>query len=183
MKAVFMCVISKMKRKRIPNLILGICILITTVLLVNAFILLRELNTIFDRAYEDMNGPQMCCLWSNEMFSTDTVRQYLDGWQEEMTYQITEKTKTIDYIEKDGVKLSNGILLELPEAVDCYMLFPKMSDGEMPEMLGENEIWITTKPVFTNFLQGDMTGNFLLLHQSQTERTLQAFCDLLLEQF
>lgn len=136
MKAVFICVISKMKRKRVPNLILGICILITTVLLVNTFILLRKLNTIFDRAYEDMNGAQMSCLWSNEMFSTNTVRQYLDNWQGETTYQITEKTKTIDYMEKDGVGLSNGILLELPETVDCNMLSPKISDDEVPEMPG-----------------------------------------------
>ncbi len=160
MKTVFMCAISKMKRKRVPNLILGICILITTVLLVNALILLKELNTIFDRAYEDMNGPQMCCLWSNEMFSPDTVRQYLDNWQEEMTYQITEKTKTIDYIEKDGVKLSNGILLELPKTVDCDMLSPKVPDGETPEMPGQNEIWITTK--MANIL-GLKTGDSITL--------------------
>lgn len=145
MQAVFRCAISKLRRKRVPNLLLGICILITTALFVNALILLRELNTIFDKAYEEMNGPQMCCLWNNELLSPDVVRKYLNRWQEEMEYQITEHTKTIDYMEKDGTRLSNGILLELPEIIDGDMLSPRILNGERPEMPGKNEIWITTK--------------------------------------
>lgn len=35
LKVVFMCALSKIKRKRVPNLLLGICIVITTALLVN----------------------------------------------------------------------------------------------------------------------------------------------------
>ena len=145
MQAVFRCAISKLRRKRVPNLLLGICILITTALFVNALILLRELNTIFDKAYEEMNGPQMCCLWNNELLSPDVVRKYLNRWQEEMEYQITEHTKTIDYMEKDGTRLSNGILLEFPEIIDGDMLSPRILNGERPEMPGKNEIWITTK--------------------------------------
>lgn len=145
MKTALMCAWAKLKRKKIPNLLLGICILMTTALLVNAFILLKELNPIFDRAYEEMNGPQLCCLWSNEMFHPDIVRNYMDGWQEEVTYQITENTKTIDYIEKDGIKLSNGILLELPWTAGESLLSPKILDGKTPEMPAQNEVWITTK--------------------------------------
>lgn len=140
-----MCALAKLRRKKVPNLFLGICILITAALLVNAFILLKELNTIFDRAYEEMDGPQMCCLWGNEMIPPDIVRQYLDGQREEFSYQITENTKTIDYIEKDGVKLSNGILLELPKAMDNDMLSPKILDKRLAEAPGKNEVWITTK--------------------------------------
>lgn len=145
MKASFMCALAKLRRKKIPNLLLGICILITTTLFVNAIIMLKELNTIFDRAYEEMDGPQMCCLWSSEMILPDVVRKYLDDLPEEFVYQITEDTKTIDYMEKDGVRLSNGILLELPEAMNGDMLSPKILDGKKPRMPGKNEIWITTK--------------------------------------
>lgn len=70
---------------------LGICILLTAVLLVNALILLKELDTVFDRAYEAMNGPQMCCLWSSELIPPDAVRQYLDG-QTELLYYLREQS-------------------------------------------------------------------------------------------
>lgn len=140
-----MCALGKLQRKKISNLLLGICIVITAALLVNALILLRELNAIFDRAYEAMDGPQMCFLWNRKMISIDDVGQYLEGLQEEFTYQITEHTKTIDYIEKNGVKLSNGILLELPETVESPMLSPKILDRENIKMPGQNEIWVTAK--------------------------------------
>lgn len=145
MKAGLMCALAKLRRKKVPNLFLGICIMLTAALLVNAFVLLKELTAIFDRAYEEMDGPQMCCLWSNEMIPPDIVRQYLDGCSEGFAYQITENTKTIDYIEKDGVKLSNGILLELPETMNSDMLSPKIPDGEVAKMPGKNEVWITKK--------------------------------------
>ncbi|MDE5932342.1 MAG: ABC transporter permease, partial [Lachnospiraceae bacterium] len=121
MKAGFICGLAKLRRKKIPNLFLGICVVLTAALLVNAIVLLKELNAIFDRAYEEMEGAQLCCLWSNEMFSPDFVRAYLDDSPEDFEYQITENTKTIDYIEKDGIKLSNGILLELPERIERDM--------------------------------------------------------------
>ncbi|WP_217960012.1 hypothetical protein [Acutalibacter muris] len=47
--------------------------------LYNGEIFTAETATVFDRAYEEMNGPQMCCLWSSELIPPDTVRQYLDG--------------------------------------------------------------------------------------------------------
>ncbi|MCH5264540.1 MAG: FtsX-like permease family protein [Lachnospiraceae bacterium] len=145
MKAGFMCGLAKLRRKKIPNLFLGICILITAALFANALVLLRELNTIFDKAYEEMEGAQICCLWSNEIVSSDFVREYLEHSQEEFEYQITEDTKTIDYMKKDGVTLSNGILLELPERIGRDMLSPKISDASEPDMPGKGEVWITTK--------------------------------------
>lgn len=144
MKAGLMCALAKLRRRKVPNFFLGICILLTAMLLVNALILLKELDTVFDRAYEEMDGPQMCCLWSNELIPADTVKEYLDRWTG-LLYQITENTKTIDYIEKDGTRLSNGILLELPERINSDMLSPKMLGNEEPDMPGKNEIWITTK--------------------------------------
>lgn len=153
-----MCGMAKLKRRKIPNLLLGICILVTAALLVNAFVFLRELDAIFDRAYEGMEGAQMCCLWSKGVVSCEDVRQYMETSSEGLEYQITENTKTIDYVEKDGVKLSNGILLELPQLLPKEqgaqeireeggegLLSPKMSDGSKVEMPGEGEIWITTK--------------------------------------
>lgn len=145
MKAGLMCGLAKLRRKKVPNLLLGISILITAALSVNALILMKELNTIFDRAYEEMDGTHMCCLWSNEMIPPDIVRQYMDKWNEESVYQITENTKTIEYIEKDGMKLSNGIVLELPKTLDNDMLSPKILDKEDLKMPGPNEIWITAK--------------------------------------
>ncbi|MCM1155349.1 MAG: ABC transporter permease [Roseburia sp.] len=144
MKAVLLCALAKLRRKKIPNLLLWLCIFIMTVLLVNVFILLKELDTIFDRAYEEMAGPQMCCLWSREVISPDAVSQYLDSWREDLFFQITDNTKTIEYMEKDGVKLSNGILLELPEMIDEDMISPRISGGEI-QMPGRGEIWVTTK--------------------------------------
>lgn len=145
MKTVFMCALAKLRRKKLPNILLGICILITTALLVNALLLRNELDTIFDRAYENMAGPQMCCLWDRGTVPPDTVRQYLNGRREIAAFEITENTKTIDYIEKDGIKLSNGILLELPETPDYDMLSPRILRGETSELPGRNEIWVTTK--------------------------------------
>lgn len=145
MKTYFICGLAKLRRKKIPNFFLGICIMITAALLVNASVLLKELNTIFDRAYEEMEGAQMCCLWSKERFSPNIVKQYLENLQEEFKYQITENTKTIDYIEKDGIKLSNGILLELPEVVSKDMLSPKILEESKLVMPGKDEIWITAK--------------------------------------
>lgn len=145
MNVSFMCGLAKLRRKKFPNLFLGICIAITAALLVNALVLLKELNAIFDRAYEGMEGAQICALWSKEMFSPDFVRKYLDNSPEQFGYQITDRTKTIDYIEKDGIKLSNGILLELPAKIGKDMLSPKISDTLVPDMPGKGEIWITTK--------------------------------------
>ncbi len=145
MKITFLCALAKLRRKKIPNLLLVTCMMITTALLVNAFILLKELNTLFDRAYEEVGGPQICCLWSKEILPADTVREYLEGWQETLAFQITENTKTVDYIEKDGQKLSNGILLELPETFQGELLSPKMPQGESLPLPGENEVWITAK--------------------------------------
>ncbi len=145
MKAGLICGLAKLRRKKIPNLLLGICILITAALLVNALILLKELNSIFDRTYEEMTGTHMCCLWSNEMIPPDIVRQYMNEWGDDLVYQITENTKTIEYIEKDGMKLSNGIVLELPETLNSDMLSPKILDTENLEMPRQNEIWITAK--------------------------------------
>ena len=138
-------------------MLLGSCILITAALLVNALVFLQELDTIFDRAYEGMKGAQMCCLWNKEVVSGEEVRQYMERSSEGLSYQITENTKTIDYIEKDGVKLSNGILLELPETIskakesqeilpdgEC-LLSPGNLDGSEWEMPGRDEIWITDK--------------------------------------
>ena len=166
MKASFMCGLAKLRRKKIPNLFLGICIVITAALLVNAFVLLKELNALFDRAYEEMEGAQLCALWSNEMFSPDFVREYLNHSPEEFEYQITENTKTIDYIERDGVKLSNGILLELPEKIGRDMLSPKMSDTSEPDMPGQGEIWITTKPA--NILKLNKGDEFSLQFADQS---------------
>ena len=91
MKVSFTCAMAKLRRKKVPNLFLGICILLTAALLVNALILLKELDTVFDRAYEAMNGPQMCCLWSSELIPPDAVRQYLDG-QTELLYYLREQS-------------------------------------------------------------------------------------------
>lgn len=140
-----MCALAKLRRKKVPNLFLGICILITAALLVNALILWNELDTVFDRAYEEMDGPHMCCLWNRERISPDTVRQYLDTEGGDISYQITEHTKTIDYMEKDGVKLSSGILLELSKPSEGGMLSPRLQEGEGAEQPGKNQIWITTK--------------------------------------
>ncbi|WP_243127697.1 ABC transporter permease [Schaedlerella arabinosiphila] len=145
LKTIFICGLAKLRRKKVPSLLLGICIMLTAALFVNAFILLKELNTVFDRAYEGMEGPQMCCLWSRGMVNADSVRQYLEDSAEKMEYQITEQTKTIEYIEKDGVKLSNGILLELPETLGREMLSPKIMDEAGIEMPQKGEIWITPK--------------------------------------
>ena len=145
MKTIFICGLAKLRRKKVPSLLLGICIMLTAALFVNAFILLKDLNTVFDRAYEGMEGPQMCCLWSRGMVNADSVRQYLEDSAEKMEYQITEQTKTIEYIEKDGVKLSNGILLELPETLGREMLSPKIMDEAGIEMPQKGEIWITPK--------------------------------------
>ena len=62
MKAGILCGLAKLKRRKLPNLLLGTCILITAALLVNALVFLKELDAIFDRAYEGMKGAQMCCL-------------------------------------------------------------------------------------------------------------------------
>ena len=59
MKAGLMCGLAKLRKKKIPNLLLGICVALTAALLVNAFVLLRELNIIFDRAYEGMEGAHL----------------------------------------------------------------------------------------------------------------------------
>lgn len=124
-----------------------------TALMVNAAIILTELDTIFDRAYEEMNGPQLCCLWSKTAVSPDIVRQYLEDSPEKFDYQITENTRTIDYIEKDGTKLSNGILLELPNTEDQtgQMLSPVILDGSKSntslesQMPAKDEVWVTAK--------------------------------------
>ncbi|MCI8418751.1 MAG: FtsX-like permease family protein [Lachnospiraceae bacterium] len=160
MKTVFLCALGKLRRKKVPHLLLGICILITTALLGNALILLNQLNAIFDRAYEEMAGPHLCCLWSKEVIPTDTVQEYLKGWQENLTFQITENTKTIDYIEKDGRKLSNGILLELPKTIHGDRLSPKMLGSKALPMPGENEIWVTTKMAQ---ILGVKTGDHVVL--------------------
>lgn len=144
MKASLICALAKLKRRKVPNLFLGVCIFLAAALLVNALILLKELDTLFDRAYEEMDGPQMCAIWSDELIPLDAVRNYLDH-RAGLSHQITENTKTVDYIEKDGTRLSNGILLELPERIDKDMLSPKMLDGEEADMPGKDEIWITTK--------------------------------------
>ena len=131
MKTSLMCGLAKVKRRKVPNLLLGVCIMVMAALMVNAVIILTELDTIFDRAYEEMDGPQLCCLWSKTAVPPDIVRQYLDHSPEKFDYQITENTRTIDYIEKDNTKLSNGILLELPNTEDQtgQMLSPVIPDG------------------------------------------------------
>ncbi len=79
MKAVIMCGFAKIKRRKIPSLLLGICITITAALLVNALVFVRESEAIFDRAYEEMEGPQMCCLWNKEVVSCSDVKEYMDA--------------------------------------------------------------------------------------------------------
>lgn len=158
MRASIMCGLAKVKRRKIPNLLMGICIMITAALLVNAVVFLKELDVIFNRAYEGMEGAQMCCLWSKGAVSCDAVEEYLEGSSQDFHYQITENTKTIDYIEKDGVKLSNGILLELPKDIHrgweleentpsskISLLSPKILEDSEAEMPKKDEIWITTK--------------------------------------
>lgn len=66
-----MCGLAKVKRRKVPNLLLGVCIIVMAALMVNAVIILTELDTIFDRAYEEMDGPQLCCLWSKAAVSPD----------------------------------------------------------------------------------------------------------------
>ena len=56
MRASIMCGLAKVKRRKIPNLLMGICIMITAALLVNAVVFLKELDVIFNRAYEGMEG-------------------------------------------------------------------------------------------------------------------------------
>ena len=107
-KTIFMCGLAKLRRKKLPGLLLGICILFTAALLVNALILLKELNPVFDRAYEGMEGAQLCGLWNHGMVSSDRVRQYLEDSPEDLAYQITENTKPVEYMEKDGVRLGRS---------------------------------------------------------------------------
>ena len=145
MRVCFVCGLKKMGRKKISGFLLGVCIAITATLSVNALTLILKMDAVFDTAYEEMGGAHVCCLWSNEMFSTDYVREYLESLQGGFAYQITEHTKTIDYMEKDGIRLSNGILLELPETIPEDMLSPKLSGDEKPDMPGRGEVWITKK--------------------------------------
>lgn len=166
MKTGFLCALAKLRKNKIPSLLLGICICIAAALLVNAFVLLQKLDTIFDRAYEEMNGPQLCGLWSQKSIPLYTVTDYLDCWKENISYQITENTKTIDYIEKNGKKLSNGILLELPGAIEKEMLSPKMLDQKKIREPGKNEIWITTK--IANILGLEIGDDLILQLAGQT---------------
>ena len=148
MKASMMCGLAKLKKRKIPSLLLGICIAITAALLVNALVLVTESERIFDRAYEEMEGAQMCCLWKSGAVSCDIVKEYMEDVSEELDYQLTENTKTVDYIEKDGVKLSNGILAELPENLSSgqeLLLSPKLLGESEAEMPGKDEIWVTVK--------------------------------------
>lgn len=102
MKAVLLCVASRLKRKTVPHLLLGLCVLLTAALCANAFTLRGQLNPAFDRAYAEMDGPHLCCLWNHETIPPDEVRAYMDGWRDRLTYQVTERTKTIDYMENGG---------------------------------------------------------------------------------
>lgn len=148
MKASMMCGLAKLKKRKIPSLLLGICIAITAALLVNALVMVTESERIFDRAYEEMEGAQMCCLWKSGAVSCDIVKEYMEDVSEELDYQLTENTKTVDYIEKDGVKLSNGILAELPENLSSgqeLLLSPKLPGESEAEMPGKDEIWVTVK--------------------------------------
>lgn len=145
MKTGWMCGLAKLRKKKLSGILLGMCIAMTAALLVNTLVMLKKVNVIFDKAYEEMGGAHLCCLWSHEMFALDYVKGYLDNLHREFTYQITENTKTIEYIEKDGIKLSNGILLELPKTLEQDMLSPRVSDDLGINMPGEGEIWITTK--------------------------------------
>ena len=141
--------------------------MITAILSLNALIFLKELNGIFDRAYEEMEGPQMCCLWNREIVSSDSVKQYMKNSKNDLEYQITENTKTVEYIEKDGIRLSNGILLELPEHISREMISPKISDKSEPEMPKKGEIWITTK--MANILNAKVGDNISLQLADQSE--------------
>lgn len=165
MKSVLLCGLAKFRRKKVPNFFLGVCIIMMSALFVNALVLLKELNVVFDRAYEAMEGAQLCCLWSREMFSPEMVKQYLDDLPEDFRYQITENTKTVDYIEKDGKKLSNGILLELPQALEDNMISPKVLEQSELNQPQKDEIWITTK--IANIL-GLRTGDELSLQLAES---------------
>ena len=144
MRTILMCALAKLKRRKLPNLLLGVCILLTAALLGNALTMVMDLDGLFDEAYREMDGPQLCCLWSREAVPVDKVRQYLDAWQEG-AYQITSNTKTVDYLEREGVRLSNGILLELPQEAEDHMLSPKSLDGGKLKFPGRGEVWVTTK--------------------------------------
>ena len=139
-----MCALAKLKRRKLPNLLLGACILITAALLGNALTIVMDLDGLFDRAYQGMDGPQLCCLWSRQTVPVEEVRQYLDSRQG-VSYQVTENTKTVDYLERDGARLSNGILLELPQGADGNMLSPKSLDGKGLGLPGTGEVWVTAK--------------------------------------
>lgn len=145
MRACFVCGLKKLGRKKVSGFLLGACIAVTAALSVNALTLILKMDAVFDTAYEEMGGAHLCCLWDNEMFSTDYVREYLEGLQGGFAYQITEHTKTVMYMEKDGIRLSNGILLELPETIPENMLSPKLPEGEAPDMPGKGQVWITKK--------------------------------------
>lgn len=145
MRACFVCGLKKLGRKKSSGFLLGACIAITAALFVNALTLILKMSAVFDSAYEEMGGAHLCCLWSNEMFSADYVREYLEGLQGGFAYQITEHTKTVAYMEKDGIRLSNGIVLELPERIPEDMLSPKLPGDAKPDMPGKGEVWITKK--------------------------------------
>lgn len=178
MKAVLLCGLAKLRRKKIPFFLLGSCILITAALLVNALILLHDLTAVYDRAYEKMDGPHLCCLWSHETIPTDTVRQYLDSLPNTFTWQITENTKTVEYMEKDGVRLANGILLELPKtAADQDMLSPRIPEGETLTIPGKHEIWITAKMANILHLNTGDDITLQLADQSVQARVVQIVAD------
>lgn len=145
MRACFVCGLKKLGRKKTSGFLLGICIAITAALSVNALTLILKMDAVFDSAYEEMGGAHLCCLWSNDMFSADYVRGYLEGLQGGFAYQITEHTKTVAYMEKDGIRLSNGIVLELPERIPEDMLSPKLPGDAKADMPGKGEVWITKK--------------------------------------
>ena len=77
MRTILMCALAKLKRRKLPNLLLGVCILLTAALLGNALTMVMDLDGLFDEAYREMDGPQLCCLWSREAVPVDKVRQYL----------------------------------------------------------------------------------------------------------
>lgn len=139
-----MCARGKLKRRRLAGLLLGACILITTALLGNALTVATEMEGLFDRAYQEMDGPQLCCLWGRQAVTAEEIREYLDSWPG-VVYQITDSTKTVDYIEREGVKLSNGILLELPQGTGGHRLSPKSLDGRALGLPGPGEVWVTAK--------------------------------------
>lgn len=145
MRSSLIIAIEKIKKRKIQNLLIGIIIASSALLLSTSIGIMLSMNKPIDTMFADAKSSHDMAIFSTKNYDADKLRKWWDSQGEVDKTQLYKHLSLGPDIKVNGKKLSNKyfFLCELPENKGDIDNF-KMVQGNETKYPGSNEVWVNT---------------------------------------